>query len=57
MTLTNKGAYWLAEGQFIGRLILAEGTTRREAREAWEATARRDLHDPGLRRERYEREN
>lgn len=35
---TEQG-YWIAEGNYLGRLIISEGTTRKEAIRGWEDVA------------------
>lgn len=35
----RSGVYWIASGEAYGRMILAEGQTRAEAREAWISAA------------------
>lgn len=27
--------YWIAEGRYLGRFIIVEGTTRKDAKEGW----------------------
>lgn len=35
---TNEG-YWIAEGRYMERFIIVEGTTRKEATEGWKNVA------------------
>lgn len=35
---TEQG-YWIAEGNYLGRLIISEGTTRKEAMKGWKNVA------------------
>ena len=37
---TNEG-YWIAEGRYMGRFIIVEGTTRKDAKEGWENVAKK----------------